>query len=652
MIINKVANSIIVSSFIILSFALSNCSDYLNIVPDNIETVDKMFENKTKIIQAMATCYAYIPDQFNDHYRTRLTLGNEVMFPSVYAHRTDVFISNRVMVGDQNVDNPYYSYWNGGGYTSSLYRGIRYCNTFLTYVKDVPDLEPGDYKDFVAQVKFLKAYFHFLLINSYGPIVIADEEIDMNASKEELQKFRQPIDDCFEYVVNLIDEAITDLPARRIKTQLGQVDKVIAKSIKAKVLLYWASPLFNGNSEYYSDFIDPSTKKPFFNQEYDKERWLKAANALKDAIDEAHTSNLRLYTYQKPVFDFDLNDIQTSGVMKYAYNNRFSIVDPWNSELVWGYSNVNPTAGTSIQSACQVRNIEYPNNYQFSYNYMSASQFIVDKFFTKNGVLMEEDKTFDYENRKTIVNVPLDNYHKGFLIPDDQEVIVKEYLNREPRFYAWIATDRSLWRTYGKLYQIRLRFNQWAGGGTQASRGEYYQTGIGIKKWVHPETQNLFWERIIVFPFPLIRLSDLYLMYAEALNEYNGPSDEVYQYLDLVRERAGLPGIKEVWSNSEIVKHPGKHLTQEGLRKIIRDERAIELSFEGHQYDDVRRWKIGDIYYNEPIMGWDSSKGEAKDFYVPVTWQNRDWVTPRDYFTPISNSILNQNPNLVQNPGW
>lgn len=113
MIINKVVNSIIVSSFIILSFALSNCSDYLNIVPDNIETVDKMFENKTKIIQAMATCYAYIPDQFNDHYRTRLTLGNEVMFPSVYAHRTDVFISNRVMVGDQNVDNPYYSYWNG-----------------------------------------------------------------------------------------------------------------------------------------------------------------------------------------------------------------------------------------------------------------------------------------------------------------------------------------------------------------------------------------------------------------------------------------------------------------------------------------------------------------------------------------------------------
>lgn len=648
----KIFKSLVVTLLISLSITLSNCSDYLNIVPDNIVTVDKMFENKSKIIQALATCYAFLPDNFNDHYRTRLTLGNECMFPSVYANRTDVFISNRVMVGDQNVDNPYFSYWNGSGYVASLYQGIRYCNIFLNNIQNVPDLEPGDYEDYVGQVKFLKAYFHFLLINSYGPIVIADKEIDMNASKAEIQQYRQPVDVCFKYIIDLIDEAIPHMPARRIKTQFGQIDQLIAKSLKAKILLYWASPLFNGNSEYYGDFIDPLTKEPFFNLNYDKERWLTAATALKEAIDLAHISNVKLYTYNKPVFDFDLNDIEISGVMRYAYNNRFSIVDPWNSELIWGYSNVSPTSGASIQSACQVKNIEYPNNYQFSYNYMAASQFIVDQYYTRNGIPMEEDKTFDYNNRKEIVNLPADNYHRGYFIPDDQEVTVKEYLNREPRFYAWIATDRSLWRTYGMLYQIRLRFNQWAGGGTQAANGEYYQTGIAIKKWVHPETQNLYWERIVVYPFPLVRLADLYLMYAEALNEYYGPREEVYHYLDLIRERAGLPGIGSVWSNSDIVKHPGKHLTQEGLREIIRQERAIELSFEGQQYDDVRRWKIGDIFYNEPIIGWDSSKGEAKDFYVPVTWQNRDWVTPRDYFTPLSNSVLNQNPNLVQNPGW
>lgn len=640
--------SIALSVFIMASVIFSGCSDYLNIVPDNITTVDKMFENKSKILQALATCYSFTPDKFNDHYRTNLTLGNEFMFPTIYAHRTDVFISNRVMMGDQNADSPYFAYWDGG----NLYAGIRYCNIFLNNIKKVPDLEAGDFEDYIAQVKFLKAYYHFLLINSYGPIVISDTEMDLNASQQEIQQYRQPVDVCFKYVIDLLDEAIPNLPARRIKNQLGHIDQVIAKSVKAKILLYWASPLYNGNSEYYSDFIDPKTKEPFFNLNYDNERWLTAATALKEAIDLAHSNNVKLYTYNKPVYDFDVQNFDVSGVMKYAYNDRFAIVDPWNSELIWGYSNVNPTARSSIQSATQVKNLEYPNVFLFSHNYLAASQFIVDQFYTKNGVPMAEDKTFDYERRRDIVNVPMDDYHKGYFIPDDQELTVKEYLNREPRFYAWIATDRSLWRTYGMLYQMKLRFNQWPGGGTPAASGEYYQTGIAIKKWVHPETQNYFWERIVIYPYPMMRLADLYLMYAEALNEYSGPSDEVYQYLDLVRERSGLPKITSVWSNSDIVKHPGKHSTKEGLRDIIRQERAIELSFEGQQYDDVRRWKVADLYYNEPITGWDASKEELREFYKQVTWQNRQWITPRDYFTPLSNNTLNRNPNLVQNPGW
>ena len=100
------------------------------------------------------------------------------------------------------------------------------------------------------------------------------------------------------------------------------------------------------------------------------------------------------------------------------------------------------------------------------------------------------------------------------------------------------------------------------------------------------------------------------------------------------------------------IKTVGKHTTKEGLREIIHRERAIELCFEGHQYDDIRRWKEADIEFNEPIMGWDASKNELKDFYRQTNWQNRTWVTPRDYFTPLSNGILNMNPNLVQNFGW
>lgn len=646
----KYIKTLILSISLILT--ISNCSDYLNIVPDNTVTVDKMFENKEKTMQALATCYSYIPDAYNNHYQTTLTLGNEYIAPTKWNFRTDVFISNRVMMGDQNVDNPYFSFWNGGIGARNLYQGIRYCNIFLNNIREVPDLEPGDYDDYISQVKFIKAYLHFILLKNYGPIVIADEEIDINASQEEIHQFRSPVDDVFKYIIDLMDESTKKLPVRRLKSQLGQIDQVIAKSMKAKVMLYWASPLFNGNSEYYSNFIDPKTGEPYFNLEYNHERWGEAANALKEAIDAAHNANLMLYTYQKPLYEFDKDDSNNSLIMEYAYNNRFSIVDPWNNELIWGYSNISTTGTGTMQSACQVFNIENPNNWRYSYNYLAASQYITEQFYTKNGIPMEEDMTFDYESRNSIVNIPIDDYHKGYLIPDDQEVISKQYLNREPRFYAWIATDRSIWRTYGTKYNMRMRFNETPGGGNVSLNGEFYPSGIAIKKWVHPESQNLQWQRIIHYPYPLIRLADLYLMYAEAVNEYSGPTEESYKYLNDVRERAGLPKIQEIWSNTEIVKNPGKHLTKEGLREIIHQERAIELSFEGHQYDDVRRWKKGDQYFSKPIQGWNSFQQNAENFYLPVTLQERNWVTPRDYFTPLSISTLNANPNLVQNPGW
>lgn len=639
---------------IFLSFAfsliifLAGCKkDYLNVVPDNIVTVDRMFENKDKTLQALATCYSFLNHgNFQDHYNTSLMLGNEYVTAAVYNSFTSVFHSNRIMMGDQNPENPYFSTWN------NTYIGIRYCNIFLNNANKVPDFEPGDFEDYVSQVKFIKAYLHFQLLNKYGPIVIADKEVNMNAPDEEAQQFRKPVDECFKYIIDLIDEAMPGLKPLRKKDEKGQIDQVIAKSIKGKILLYWASPLFNGNREYYGGFVDKKTGQPFFNPSFDKERWKNAADALKEAIDFAEINGISLYKYQKNVYDYDRELILTSGILKNVYDLKFSIVDPWNSELIWGESNLDPAAPRTMQSATQVMNLEFPNRWNMSYNYISASQFIVDQFYTKNGVPISQDRTFDYEGRQSIVRVPTDGYHKGFFIPDDQEVTAKEYLNREPRFYAWIANDRSLWRTYGTIYQMRLRFNELAGGGNAALNGEHYQTGIAIKKWVHPETQNIAWQRAVIYPYPIMRLADLYLLYAEAMNEYYGPSAEVFKYLDLVRERAGLPKLEEVWNDGSIVRMPGTHMQQSGLREIIKQERFIELSFEGHQYWDVRRWKLGSAYYNLPIMGWDSFKDNAQDFYVQIPAQSRKWVTPRDYLTPISIATLNRNPNLVQNPGW
>ena len=86
--------------------------------------------------------------------------------------------------------------------------------------------------------------------------------------------------------------------------------------------------------------------------------------------------------------------------------------------------------------------------------------------------------------------------------------------------------------------------------------------------------------------------------------------------------------------------------------KIIQQERLIELSFEGHRYDDIRRWKRASEFFTLPILGWDVFKSLTTEFYSLQTKQTRQWITPRDYLFPLELNELRLNPKLIQNPGW
>jgi hypothetical protein len=123
----------------------------------------------------------------------------------------------------------------------------------------------------------------------------------------------------------------------------------------------------------------------------------------------------------------------------------------------------------------------------------------------------------------------------------------------------------------------------------------------------------------------------------------------VYHYIDMVRARAGLNGVVESWAAAS--KYPSKPLTKEGLREIIRQERMIELAFEGKRFWDIRRWKTAYKWLNEPIRGLNSEGASIEDFntirtlYVPQ-------FSAKDYLFPIRQYNLQVNPNLVQNPYW
>ncbi len=150
--------------------------------------------------------------------------------------------------------------------------------------------------------------------------------------------------------------------------------------------------------------------------------------------------------------------------------------------------------------------------------------------------------------------------------------------------------------------------------------------------------------------FPIIRLGDLYLMYAEVLNETKStPDEEVYYYIDEVRKRAGLKGCVEAWRKYAV--NPEKPLSQKGMREIIHRERLIELALEGKAFWDIRRWKEGLTRWNKPIKGWNIHGETAEDFYNPIVIQKCSFST-RDYLWPLKEYSMIINRNLCQNYGW
>ncbi len=626
--------------------------DYLDIVPDNVVEVGSLFENRDKALNALSTCYRYMPNYEKLH--ESMSLAGDEWVGRLDAEVADARWNTRgekLMRGWNNSNDPILNYWAGGGGANSLYEGIRVCNIFLQNIDNVPDLTPNEIKDWIAQVKILKAYYHYYLIRLYGPIVIVDENLEPYSSVEEVRQERQSIDSCFNYVIGLIDEVLDedDLAVERGTSYLGQIDQQIARAIKAEVLLTRASPLFNGNSEFYSNFKGKKGELLFPIKD-DPEKWKDALDAIKEAIDFAESNGKKLYQYKGQPKFWDVENFETSEIIQYCYNERFSIVDPWNDEIIWGYSGLDFTGQGGFAHATNMRSVAEPTTPEYAWQWLGADYRMAEMFYSKNGVPIEEDRTYDYDNRLQLTTIPFDNYHKGYM--QQGETTIKLHLDREPRFYAWLAVDRCIWRTHDIANDVKMRYNEFPGGRGSQHTTDFYWTGIAVKKLVHPESGTGHWARVVKYPYPIIRLSDLYLMYAEAYNEYYGPHQEVYDALNKIRTRGGLKPVEDVWSNGEIVKNVGKHLTKEGLRDIIHKERSIELCFEGKRYFDVLRWKEANKYFTSPVKGWNTTGVDPEQFYILLTLQTRVWQTPRDYLMPIPLWDLDRNPNLVQNPGW
>ncbi|NDV83109.1 RagB/SusD family nutrient uptake outer membrane protein [Bacteroides sp. 51] len=615
----------------------SSCTDYLDVVPDNIATLDNSFTNRNEAEKYLFTCYSYLPDNNTGWGNTGLMGADEVwVFYPGNSHTPW-----QIARGNQNANDPYMNCWDGSNGGKSYYKAIRDCNIFLEYVEDrtkVQDLSISMRLRWISEVKFLKAYYHFQLFRMYGPIVIADKNLPVYSSPDEVRLKRSPVDEAVQYISDLLDEAITELPqdiTNRVE-ELGRVTKPAALMLKAKLWLTAASPLFNGNPDY-ADFVDKDGEH-LFNSVYDVTKWEKAASICKAAIESCEENFMKLYTFTSylPLSD----DIK----LQMSIRNSFS--EKWNSELIWGLSG---RRVNELQVDCMARvDPQYLLNMWAARDLMNPTLHITDQYYTENGVPMNEDKIWNYSGRYDI-SVP--NHENRFKLVEGYAT-ANIHFGREPRFYANLAFDGSLWfmennRSDDNAWTVKARVGQ-----PQAKLGTYNYTVTGYWtkklvnwKYVLSDNSSTYEE----YPWPEFRLSDLYLMYAEALNE-TGKQDEAIVWLDKVRERAGLKGVKESWT--QFSTKPNKFASADGLREIIHQERTIELMFEGQRFWDIRRWKEADKVMNKKVYGWDIDQEIPEAYYRPKMLFSQEFVAPRDYLFPIKKYTLLLNTNLVQNPGW
>lgn len=646
-----------ITLFTLLLLTVVSCKKYLDVVPDNTLTLEDVFDTKTDAWNALAKAYNYIPRDDNTHL-TFWTLGDEWLGRLDLNNNTDQLRATRIMRGLQSMTSPQLGLWSGTQGGKPLYQGIRQTDVFLANIDRVRDMQDGEKKEWKAQVKMLKAYYMFLLVQHYGPIVIPDKMATPESSPEDLFLPRSKVEDCFQYILNLINEALPDLNERADANNKGQIDQIVARAIKARILFFRASPFFNGNQEYFGDFFDHDGQ-PFFPMEYKQEKWKEALDAINEAIALAEGNGHRLYNFTRDPYSYDRSAFSVNNDnMKTLYNLRMVICDPWNEEVVWGYSNIDYYNQGELAHST---NIRLPTGYEgvinttaFSWQWMGASYQMAERYYTKNGLPIDEDATFDKSNMYEVLTTPGLNTPEyaplaGYMQPGAQTI--RLYMNREPRFYANLGITGGYWRAHTQLIATQM-FSGTAGGFTSSvSQTDYLATGIGVQKFVHPESQSGAWQRTIKYPYPLIRMADLYLMKAEAMNEFSGPSTQVYDEINKVRRRAGVPDVQAVWSDPSLCRNPGKHLTKEGLRDIILQERSIELAFEGQYFWDMIRHKRAASVFSAPIRGWTYTGTNAASFFILEDKQARRF-TITDCLWPIDLNEMNTNGKLIQNPGW
>jgi hypothetical protein len=599
-----------------------SCSDFLDKEPDDMLTLKMVFEDKKRTEEWLATIYTQVPDLTSEPIFMFRALSDEVYITPELAQYGYSFVVNAIQGNWNPLTTMPTDIWANG------YKAIRSAYIFMEEVRALPDqgVTQEDAEFMRMEARFLIAYIYSRILSFYGPCPLVTELVSSSTSIEDLMKARTPYDEIVDWLDKELLELSRFFPEKLPleSVQFGRPTKGICLAVRARLLLYAASPLFNGNSDY-ADVVNPDGT-PLFSQTYDPNKWKKAADAIREFLNVAENNVYSLYTQKNENGTID---------PFLSFQNLFLTTAETNKEIIFGRATINRAEwGRRTQ----------PRNIGGS-GFISPIQSLVDAFFMRNGLPITDpysgysetgfttDPIF-YEN--TSYNLADPARTKGLVVATN---VFNMYANREPRFYISIRYNNQYIPAYNSYTE--LMYNQPAGRPNHDSP----QCGYLPRKGVSPDDM----PRTAAYPYRpgiIMRLGEFYLNYAEALNESDPENPEILKYMNLIRERAGIP---QYGTGEGRIKPPAN---QSEMRNAIRMERRVELCLEGEiRYNDIRRWKIAEEVFSNPITGMNAYASTPNEYYVRTNVA-QVLFNKKMYLWPIKQSYLDNNPNLVQNKFW
>lgn len=512
-----------------VALMMASCSDFLDVDPRNKLSDAAVWSNVDLANAALNDCYTFVEGE-NENGVPFSSYTDDVYNRAGYA--TEVYTMGNVSCDNYNVG---FSQARGNTW-DFYYRGIKQVNELLENIDKVPAAEGSSdatrKKLIKGQAYFLRAFFYHQLYSLYGRVPLIYSTLAINS---EFDQKRAPMDEVADSICKDCDRAADILPIEYSSSDdFGRATKGAALAVKARTLLYKASPLFGTPSQ---------------------ERWKAAADANKAVID--------LNVYSLP---------SVSSADDYAA----LFYTPDNPEIIFEkLYNIKDPEGGALNYLFQAPMGAFAGGHGWGVwlpTYQAA-----DVYENADGSKFEMKDVGEHA-------IQMPSIVDGQTVYKDTTILATSkspYEGREMRFYANFIYDGSKWG-YGDDNRVIGVFEPGEegvkGGNSSACNtdDEYWnatKTGYYMKKFLNPAYNTDQDDEVDTTPWIFFRLAEIYLNYAECQMEL-GNKVEALKYINLVRQRVGLPAA-----------------TGKDLRAEYEYERHVELMFEGQRFFDLRRWK-------------------------------------------------------------